>query len=248
MDECRKGFEQWVKQHCGSIERIEGGEYRSSPTETAWCAWQAAWNTRTTPADRQQSEPVAWMRPDNRVEEESTARVQFRRGNQMPPIGTWVPLYEKPPAANANANADDISVGVDVTEDGVQVAVMRKNQDGSMTLVYSKPHPLPAANAVRHIHDLENELIQVRIARDEFKTKLDKSEKEAAGLFNTIRAIQTANAAQDVRNQAKAELEMSAKRIYEQSQASGNSGFSRRFLLQEYERLCKAIRALKVVE
>lgn len=44
-----------------------------------------------------QAKPVAWMRPDNRVAEESTARVQFSRGANMPPIGTWVPLYTDPP-------------------------------------------------------------------------------------------------------------------------------------------------------
>jgi len=37
--------------------------------------------------------PVAWMRPDNRVREESFTGKQFSRGEQRPPIGTWNPLY-----------------------------------------------------------------------------------------------------------------------------------------------------------
>ncbi len=45
----------------------------------------------------EEQEPVAWMRPDNRVAEESTARTQFSRGAVKPPIGTWVPLYTHPP-------------------------------------------------------------------------------------------------------------------------------------------------------
>ena len=42
-------------------------------------------------------EPVAWMRPDNRVAEESYSRTQFSRGRDKPPIGTWTPLYPAPP-------------------------------------------------------------------------------------------------------------------------------------------------------
>ena len=42
-------------------------------------------------------EPVAWMRPDNRVAEESYSRTQFSRGRDKPPIGTWTPLYTAPP-------------------------------------------------------------------------------------------------------------------------------------------------------
>lgn len=42
------------------------------------------------------NEPVAWMRPDNRVREESTAGTQFSRGPNRPPIGTWIPLYTHP--------------------------------------------------------------------------------------------------------------------------------------------------------
>lgn len=43
-----------------------------------------------------EEKPVAWMRPDNRVREESTIGKQFNRGAQCPPIGTWVPLYLHP--------------------------------------------------------------------------------------------------------------------------------------------------------
>lgn len=41
---------------------------------------------RERPAD-------AWMRPDNRVAEESYSRTQFSRGPDKPPIGTWRPLH-----------------------------------------------------------------------------------------------------------------------------------------------------------
>lgn len=47
----------------------------------------------TSDLTRRQAEPVAWMRPDNRVAEESYSRTQFIRGADKPPIGTWVPLY-----------------------------------------------------------------------------------------------------------------------------------------------------------
>lgn len=38
----RQDFEDWVQSHGGSTDRTDGGEYRSSPTECAWSAWQAA--------------------------------------------------------------------------------------------------------------------------------------------------------------------------------------------------------------
>ena len=38
----RQAFEAWVTSHGGSSDRTDGGEYRSSPTECAWSAWQAA--------------------------------------------------------------------------------------------------------------------------------------------------------------------------------------------------------------
>jgi len=44
-------------------------------------------------------EPVAWMRPDNRVAEESSAKIQFSRGATKPPIGTWKPLCTCPQPA-----------------------------------------------------------------------------------------------------------------------------------------------------
>ena len=43
-----------------------------------------------------EQDPVAWMRPDNRVAEESVTGKQFSRGPKEPPIGTWVPLYTAP--------------------------------------------------------------------------------------------------------------------------------------------------------
>lgn len=45
-------------------------------------------------------QPVAWLRPENRVEEECTARTRISIGERCPPIGTWRPLYTHPaPAA-----------------------------------------------------------------------------------------------------------------------------------------------------
>ena len=38
----RQDFESWIHSHGGSTDRTDGGEYRSSPTECAWSAWQAA--------------------------------------------------------------------------------------------------------------------------------------------------------------------------------------------------------------
>ncbi|MFM2007608.1 MAG: hypothetical protein RLZZ09_3263 [Pseudomonadota bacterium] len=52
---------------------------------------------RNAALEQPEQEPVAWMRPDNRVSEESTARTQFSRGAVKPPIGTWTPLYTHPP-------------------------------------------------------------------------------------------------------------------------------------------------------
>ena len=38
----RQDFEGWVLSHGGNVDRTDGGEYRSAPTECAWGAWQAA--------------------------------------------------------------------------------------------------------------------------------------------------------------------------------------------------------------
>ena len=38
----RKDFEVWIEANGGNIDRTDGGEYRSAPTECAWVAWQAA--------------------------------------------------------------------------------------------------------------------------------------------------------------------------------------------------------------
>lgn len=71
----------------------------------AWDGGEITWfkraytvmeNLRATLAEPMQ-EPVAWMRPDNRVAEESYSRTQFSRGRDKPPIGTWMPLYTAPP-------------------------------------------------------------------------------------------------------------------------------------------------------
>lgn len=50
--------------------------------------------------------PVAWMRPDNRVAEESMTGKQFSRGPKEPPIGTWVPLYTAPITTRKDAVID----------------------------------------------------------------------------------------------------------------------------------------------
>jgi len=42
------------------------------------------------------AQPVAWLRPENRVEEECTARTRISIGERCPPIGTWRPLYTRP--------------------------------------------------------------------------------------------------------------------------------------------------------
>ncbi|MCL4822610.1 MAG: hypothetical protein KJZ57_00200 [Anaerolineales bacterium] len=43
-----------------------------------------------------EAKPVAWLRPENRVEEECTARTRISIGERCPPIGTWRPLYTHP--------------------------------------------------------------------------------------------------------------------------------------------------------
>ena len=45
------------------------------------------------------AQPVAWLRPENRVEEECTARTRISIGKICPPIGTWQPLYAHPAPA-----------------------------------------------------------------------------------------------------------------------------------------------------
>lgn len=72
--------------------------------ETAWfgptpkgAAAIAALKAALAQQDEPVQEPVAWMRPDNRVAEESYSRTQFSRGRDKPPIGTWTPLYPAPP-------------------------------------------------------------------------------------------------------------------------------------------------------
>ena len=37
----REEFEAYVRMNGGSIDRTDGGEYRSAPTECAWDSWQA---------------------------------------------------------------------------------------------------------------------------------------------------------------------------------------------------------------
>lgn len=48
----RAAFERWVLSHGGSVDWIGAGEYRSSPTECAWQAWQAATAAAAIPKDR----------------------------------------------------------------------------------------------------------------------------------------------------------------------------------------------------
>jgi hypothetical protein len=62
-----------------------------------WCKHCRQYTVEEPLPAQPEQEPVAWMRPDNRVAEESTARTQFSRGAVKPPIGTWVPLYTHPP-------------------------------------------------------------------------------------------------------------------------------------------------------
>lgn len=70
--------------------------------ETGWEEHIAAMLAlRAEIARLEAAEPVAWMRPDNRVAEESYARTQFSRGADKPPIGTWVPLYTAPTPPSA---------------------------------------------------------------------------------------------------------------------------------------------------
>jgi len=47
----REDFEKWVKSHGGSVDRTDGGEYRSAPTECAWNAWDAAYRKALGLAD-----------------------------------------------------------------------------------------------------------------------------------------------------------------------------------------------------
>lgn len=58
----REDFEVWVKSHGGSVDRTGGGEYRSAPTECAWNAWDAAYSTALTWADKTWGETVRQTR------------------------------------------------------------------------------------------------------------------------------------------------------------------------------------------
>ena len=49
-DQVREQFERWILSNGGSIDRTDGGEYRSAPTECAWSAWLANELTRTDQA------------------------------------------------------------------------------------------------------------------------------------------------------------------------------------------------------
>ena len=79
-----------------ALEALE--EYQSTGAPCLACdgavaALRAALAQQAEPVQ----EPVAWMRHDNRVAEESYSRTQFSRGRDKPPIGTWTPLYPAPP-------------------------------------------------------------------------------------------------------------------------------------------------------
>lgn len=54
------------------------------------------------------AQPVAWLRPENRVEEECTARTRISIGKMCPPIGTWQPLYTRPAPAAPQTNAKPV--------------------------------------------------------------------------------------------------------------------------------------------
>ena len=69
-------------------------EYQSNGAPFLACdGAAAALRAALAQQDEPVQEPVAWMRHDNRVAEESYSRTQFSRGRDKPPIGTWTPLY-----------------------------------------------------------------------------------------------------------------------------------------------------------
>ena len=54
-DQIREQFERWVLSNGGSVDLVDGSEYRSAPTECAWSAWLANERCRTLDAARQQT-------------------------------------------------------------------------------------------------------------------------------------------------------------------------------------------------
>jgi len=61
-NDMREDFEVWVKSHGGNVDRTDGGEYRSAPTECAWNAWDAAYSAALTWADKTWGETLRQTR------------------------------------------------------------------------------------------------------------------------------------------------------------------------------------------
>lgn len=75
-------------------------EYAESPDRVSY---QAEPILRAADYLRAQADaqPVAWLRPENRLREESTSQTRFSFGKSRPSIGTWQPLYARPAQAAA---------------------------------------------------------------------------------------------------------------------------------------------------
>lgn len=57
-DQLREQFERWILSNGGSIDRTDGGEYRSAPTECAWIAWLAHEDHRIKMAAEKHTEKI----------------------------------------------------------------------------------------------------------------------------------------------------------------------------------------------
>jgi hypothetical protein len=109
-------------------------EMLAQPTKTnsetpRYKAHKAAITALRAALKQQEQEPVAWMRPDNRVAEESTARTQFSRGAVKPPIGTWVPLYTTPPRRESQAlTKEDVAQNLRSRYDAAKLLEERRQE------------------------------------------------------------------------------------------------------------------------
>ncbi len=70
--------------------------------------------TPTPPAAQPEQEIFGWVRPDNRVAEESNTKNQFSRGANKPPIGTWMPVFISPPKCKpvTDGQIDEASIAM----------------------------------------------------------------------------------------------------------------------------------------
>lgn len=57
-DQVREQFERWIIANGGSVDRTDGGEYRSAPTECAWVAWLASEDHQVKRAAVEQAEKI----------------------------------------------------------------------------------------------------------------------------------------------------------------------------------------------